>query len=292
MKSVMTTCLVAVLSAQLFAQQRANPPWLDDVARRRIVLTVPGMKEARVTRNVAYRAVEGTSLLMDVYRRKSVRSSDRLHAVIFIHGGCLPANLATTPKDWGDYQSLGELVAANGLVGIAFNHRFFESWDSLQRSQDDLEALLAFLQKNAARFNIDPKHLTLWAFSGGGPLLTSAICSPRQSITSLVNYFGILDLKPFRESGERISDETVERFSPVSCMAASPAHPPILIARAGKDRPTFNASVDAFVSRALERNLSITLVNHANGRHGFEIYDDDDRSREILLQTVEFIKRH
>lgn len=292
MRLLTITCLVAVLSMQLVAQQRANPPWLEDLARRRIVLAVPGMKEVRVTRDVSYRIVEGTSLLMDVYRPKGVRSSDRLHAVIFIHGGYLPANLATTAKDWGDYQSLGELVAASGLVGVAFNHRFFESWDSLRRSQDDLEALLTFLQQNAERFNVDPRHLTLWAFSGAGPLLTSALCSPQPSVTSLVNYFGILDLKLLQESGERISNETLERFAPSSCVAESSAPPPILIARAGRDRAAFNASIDAFVSRALQRNLLITIVNHANGRHGFEIYDDDDRSREILQLTVEFIKRH
>ena len=227
---------------------------------------------------------------MDVYKPRSVSSGDRLHAVIFIHGGHLPPNLATLPKDWGDYQSLGELIAASGLVAVTFNHRFYSSWNSLPPSADDLDTLIAWLQVNAARFNIDPNHLTLWAFSGAGPLLTSALCSPKPFVPSVVNYFGILNLRPLQESGEPITNEVIERFAPADCLDSNA--PPMLIARAGKDRAAFNSSIDAFVSRALQRNLSVTLVNHARGRHGFEIYDDDDRSREILQQTVEFIRQH
>lgn len=175
-------------------------------------------------------------------------------------------------------------------MAVTFNHRFYKNWNSLPQSADDLDTLIAWQQENSALFNVDPNHLTLWAFSGAGPLLTSALCSSKPFVTSVVNYFGILNLKLLQGSGEPISSEVIDRFSPADCLDSSA--PPMLIARAGKDRAAFNSSIDAFVSRALQRNLSVTSVNHASGRHGFEIYDDDDRSREILQQTVEFIRRH
>ena len=42
--------------------------------------------------------------------------------------------------------------------------------------------------------------------------------------------------------------------------------------------------------KSLERNVSLELLNHESGRHGFDILDDDDRSREILSRTLAFLK--
>jgi len=39
---------------------------------------------------------------------------------------------------------------------------------------------------------------------------------------------------------------------------------------------------------ALARNLTLEVMNHAAGRHGFDILDDDARSREIIARTLEF----
>ena len=39
-------------------------------------------------------------------------------------------------------------------------------------------------------------------------------------------------------------------------------------------------------------NLTVEVVNHATGHHGFDIEDDNDRSREIIRRTIEFIKTH
>jgi dienelactone hydrolase len=68
--------------------------------------------------------------------------------------------------------------------------------------------------------------------------------------------------------------------------------PPIFIARAGLDDATLNDGVDRFVQLALAKNLTIEVVNHATGHHGFDIEDDNERSREILRRTIEFIKTH
>ena len=60
MKWATPSYFIAILATQLTAQKRIDPPWLVDLANRRIVLTVPGMKAVRITRNVPYRTVEGT----------------------------------------------------------------------------------------------------------------------------------------------------------------------------------------------------------------------------------------
>lgn len=66
----------------------------------------------------------------------------------------------------------------------------------------------------------------------------------------------------------------------------------MFIARAGLDNPEFNDGIDRFVQLALSKNLTVEVVNHATGHHGFDIEDDNDRSREIIRRTIEFIKTH
>jgi hypothetical protein len=33
------------------------------------------------------------------------------------------------------------------------------------------------------------------------------------------------------------------------------------------------------------------MLEHAQGRHGFDVLNEDDRSREIIRRTLEFVKR-
>ena len=83
------------------------------------------------------------------------------------------------------------------------------------------------------------------------------------------------------------------QFSPASqLMEASGPIPPLLIARAGRDLPQLNDGIDYFVGQALKKNVTLDVMNHATGQHGFDSRDDDDRTREILRRTVEFIRIH
>jgi hypothetical protein len=34
------------------------------------------------------------------------------------------------------------------------------------------------------------------------------------------------------------------------------------------------------------------VLDHPNGQHGFDTRDDDERSREIIRETLEFFVRH
>ena len=83
-----------------------DPPWLKLFAHKRIVYTVPGMTRVKVAKDLIYKRVSGGELKMDVYS-PNVPRRERRPAVIFIHGGRVPPNLLTTPKEWGAYVSLG-----------------------------------------------------------------------------------------------------------------------------------------------------------------------------------------
>ena len=66
---------------------------------------------------------------------------------------------------------------------------------------------------------------------------------------------------------------------------------PMFLARAGKDQfPGLNDAMDRFAAKALAANLPLTLVNHANGPHAFDLFDDSDPSREIIKRVLNFLR--
>ena len=102
-----------------------------------------------------------------------------------------------------------------------------------------------------------------------------------------------MDVRPSRAQSPGLTEQTLNDFSPVLALTESKGTiPPILIGRAGLDNASLNSTIDAFVAEALKKNLTIDVSDHAGGHHGFDIRDDDSRSREIIRHAVEFIKAH
>jgi hypothetical protein len=65
---------------------------------------------------------------------------------------------------------------------------------------------------------------------------------------------------------------------------------PIFVARAGLDHfPHLNTALDRFVADALARNMPLTVMNHAAGRHAFDLLDDSPATRNIVLGALAFL---
>jgi hypothetical protein len=68
---------------------------------------------------------------------------------------------------------------------------------------------------------------------------------------------------------------------------------PLLIVRAGQDQfPGINESIDGFMRDAVQRDLPVTMVNHAGAPHGFDLFHDSEASREIIRQILRFMQFH
>ena len=66
---------------------------------------------------------------------------------------------------------------------------------------------------------------------------------------------------------------------------------PLLIVRAGRDEvPLVNESIDHFVSVATASDIPITFVDYQDGVHGFDFQQKNERSAEIIEQTLEFVR--
>jgi len=261
------------------------------LVRMPVVYRLPGMDDVQVRSNIVYKRVGNEELMMDVYSSRAEGAAEKRPAVVFIHGGPIPKPPLLQPKDWTDYISFGKLAAASGFVGVTFNHRFF-GFDRLSDAQGDIDALVDFIRGQALELGIDEGRLALWVFSGGGSFLSDAVRRPRDYVHCLLGFYSIMDLRPFRpQAPAGFSEDVLARFSPVVAIAeASGKVPPVFIGRAGLDNPVLNAGIDEFVGLALKKNARLTVRNHPEGYHGFDVRNDDATSRDIIREAFAFLK--
>ena len=266
-------------------------PTPEEIYKMRIVYTVPGMEAVTAHRDLVYRADGQTELKMDVYCPAGLGEGSRAPVVMLVHGG--PISMSMRSKDWGVFVSYGELLSASGLVAVTFNHRFY-SPAHLHEAASDVACAIDYVRANADLLRVDRDRVGVWVFSGGGAFLSPIMRDAPAFVRCLVSYYAILDLQvaPPGHEGD-LSEETRKEFSPLYHLTMNASKiPPIFIARAGLDNPWLNATVDRFVQEAIARNAALELITHPAGHHGFDILDDDARSRAIIQRTLLFLKTY
>ena len=267
--------------------EKRNPPF-EEMVRMRVVVTVPGMEAVSVRRDLVYKTADGQPLHMDVYSPPG--PARPRPAVLLVHGGPIPKLGA---KGMGVFVSYGELLAASGFVAVAFDHRFLAP-ARLSDAGADVADLVTHVRGNAAALGVDPERLALWAFSGGGPFLAAPLRERPPWLRAVIAYYAILDLQeppPGADSG--LAPGVRQAFSAVRGLGEDArSAPPLLVARAGLDHPWLNGGIDRFVQAATAKGATLDLLNHAEGRHGFDILDDDARSKRVIGLTLGFLRDH
>jgi acetyl esterase/lipase len=255
---------------------------------KRIVFSLPGMERIAARANLIYKTADSGPLLADLYLPP--RTTALSPIVIFIHGG-IPEGLTPQPKDWGAFVSWGQLMAASGMAAVTFNHRMRFGTGfvpgTVAKAADDLADLIQYLRGNASGLNVDPTRIALVAFSAGGPLLAAPMLEQYEGVRCSVALYAYL--------GDTTAPDVFDaaRFSAIGALnARRGAVPPMFVARAGKDHALINEAINSFVTRAQELGAPIQFTTHPEGVHGFDVQTDDDTSRAIIRQTLEFIGAH
>lgn len=256
-----------------------------------VVYRLPGMDDVTVHANQKYTGVDNPFLLMDVYTPPGLSAGDLRPIVMLVHGA---AGAQFKAKDWGLFQSWGRLVAAAGMVSVMFTHRLGYPKPLLAEAALDVSNALSYIRTNADSFNADPGRIGLVTWSGGGPLLSTAMREKPLFVRCLVALYAYLDIQRSPSHIENETPECLKAFSPISYLQGdTSAMIPLFVARAGQDEvPMMNDSIDRFLTAATEANAPLTYMNHPFGEHGFDNQNDDDRSREIIRAALAFLRTH
>jgi hypothetical protein len=248
--------------------------------------TTPGVDAVTVRPDVAYRAGDA-ELTLDIYSPPEGNRGAAVPAVVIVLGYPdvgVPHVFGCQFKEMGMVVSWARLMAASGMVAIAYTTR---------NPAADIHAVLQHIRQNAAGLGVDGRRIGVFAASGNVAVALSALMQDPDLTCAALLYGFTLDL-----DGSTAVADAARTFGFVNACAGRsaddlPGHIPLFVVRSGKDQfAGLNGAVDGFLMKALERNLPVSLVNHATGTHGFDLDDDSDSSGEIVRQILAFLRFH
>jgi hypothetical protein len=260
----------------------------DQMSRKRVVYTMPGMEAVTVRRDEPYRVTDAGAVSMDLYYPPDSKAGVRAPAVIFVTGFSDPGaeRMFGSPfKDMGPFVSWARLVATSGLVGVTYANR----------EPEDVHAVLHYVQENGASLGIDGHRIGIWACSGHAPNALSVLMERgREGLRcAVLAYPYTLDLNGSIRIGDAAKQFRFVTPAAGKSVGDLPLDLPLFLVRAGRDEmPGLNGALDQFVAQALAHNLPMTVINHASGPHAFDLFDDTRTAREIIKQILAFLQFH
>lgn len=259
-------------------------------AQSEVVYQVDGMDKVTVE-NIAYRTVEDATLTMDIYYPPSVDQTEALPVVILINGfrdSRMSQLMGTALKDSSIQTSWGRLLAASGLIAIAYESEY----------PDDLEVLITTIREQGPSLGLDGEHIGLFATSSNPPVAISyANQEDRDYIRVAVYYYGSMTT-PDGQFTSAIDRECQQYGcygpSEVPELEAFRRNLPTLVVRAGLDNGE-NPLIEHFVAQATASEVPLTFINFPAGRHGFDFtatQSTRDQSEEIIAFTIAYLRGH
>lgn len=261
----------------------------EPISKKVAVYHLPGMDEAKVLRDVPYLKSDAGTLTMDIYYPPDRKSGESMPAVVIVAGypdTGFEARVGCKFKEMGSSVSWGQLIAASGMIAIAYTNR---------EPSADLQALLQYVRQNAARLGIDENRIGLWASSGNVPLALSVLMQQGNDYLkcAVLCYGMMLDL-----DGSTVVAEAAQMWgfsNPCAGKSVADLPPglPLFIVRAGQDEtPHLNETIDHFLTGAVSCNLPVTFTNHPEATHAFDLFHNTETSREIIGRILSFMRFH
>jgi dienelactone hydrolase len=215
----------------------------------------------------------------DLYRPTS--ATGPVPAVVFVTGLPDPGvtqMLGKPIKDWSSYQDWGRLVAAQGVAAIVYENRV----------PADVFALIRHVREHAAELGLDPARLGAWAVSGHVPMALAVLA--REKLAAAVLLYGyMLDL----DGSTSVADAAKLFYFAVPPVTLDelPRDLPILVVRAGRDAtPKLDEVLVRFLGAARAHGLALTVVEHPEGPHAFDLVDDSPATKETIEAILAFVR--
>lgn len=169
---------------------------------------------------------------------------------------------------------------------MTFNRRSTEGGTRIAEAEAEVRALLEYVRQHAADYGLRADRFGVWVCSAGPPTVIPLLLRERpEYVRCVAVYYGLLDVPP-DSAREYSALHVLEELRDTNTV------PPMLVIRAGRDRPQFNDSIDRFLQSALRRDVSVELFNHPEGEHAFDVRNDGPRTREAIARTIDFFRWH
>ena len=251
-----------------------------------VAYEIAGMNDVIAKKDIPYLKTSDTALNMDIYYPPKFDFKRNISAIIFITGIPDTSMVKLTGnqfRKYGQYTSWCKIVAASGMAAIVY-----ETIDP----KNNLISLIEYIKSEHTNLSINDNSIGAFVCSGNTPTGVSYILSSSSIFSCAVLYYGFF----LSEDVENLA--AIESMFKQMGFQKPPILPdsnnwksdvPLLIVRSGQDNiPNLNQSMQNFLDKAIKQNLPITLINYSEGLHGFEIYNDNETTRQIIKNTLAF----
>jgi len=258
-----------------------------ELHQKRIVYQIPEMEDVVCHKGEIYYSVDSVELEADIYTPPDLSRSSKLPLVILTNNypETFWNNSSVTHKDWQMIISWSKLIAASGMVAVAYQTKY---------SPSEADSLISYLSRNAAKFNIDINRMAVFGCSANALAAQSLTQNDEYNIKCATFYYGLLltpDQKYYAELDTLSSYGFY--FSGLRKISKIPKNIPLMVVRAGMDQyDIMKKTTDHFVAEAIRSNAQLTFINYSEGQHDFDVLDDTENSRIIIKQTVDFLTTH
>jgi hypothetical protein len=280
MKFAFVITLFVFMPLMLFAQDHLSQDSLRPVADKireskpgaldaPIVYTTPSMLQVRVATRLY-----GEELEVDIYYPPDHNFNRLLPIVLIVNSRSDKVyESGSLKKYFGGNAfrntlwmiSWAQAIAASGMIAVVY--------ETGSRPDLNVGDLISHLSQNRQYLGVDVNNIGILAFSSDGVLAQDLVVNGKydfkDSIRCLVLYYaGDSEMVPMPQKGF-----------------------PILLVRPGKDYISGNQSDYAkFIVAANEAGIDFKLIDYAEGEHGFDRVNNTERSREIITETLEYLR--
>jgi len=124
----------------------------------------PRAAAVNITENVAFAAVNGAELHLDIYQ-PAERGTAAAPAVLLIHGG------GWISLDKSTMRRMGQFLASFGFVAFAADYRLLQGTQNRWPAQlDDVQRAVRWIRQNAAKYGVNPEQIGAFGHSAGAQL--------------------------------------------------------------------------------------------------------------------------
>lgn len=256
-----------------------------DVTTRKVVYQTPAMEKVIIKQDLVYKTKEGKDLTFDLNYPPEFNGETRLPVVVLDLG--YADDVFKSPlKSWEVYKDWAKIFAASGMAAINY---------STHQPATDIHDLIQHIRENAEELKLDADSIGMWSCSGNVINALTVLMDERKDyLKCAALYYGLM-LTPDQKLHDTILKfSKMVNFSIEGIDKIKNFHKdlPLMIVRAGKDRDDINQTIDHFIAQAISNNVPLTLINYTEGHHAFDVTDNNARSRDIIEQTMKFMKSH
>ncbi|MGK4582988.1 alpha/beta hydrolase [Kitasatospora sp. HPMI-4] len=201
-------------------------------------------------------------------------------AVVFVHGGPVPAEMRPRPRDWASFVGYGRYAAELGVVGVTLDHRLRDV-GCYEQSAEDLAAAVELIRADP---RVDAERVALWFFSAGGLLSADWLAAPPSWLRCVAATYAMLAPMPAWGLGE-------SRFRPVAALPSAGGLP-IVLTRVELDIPEIAATAEEFLTAAKDCGADVEVIDVPLGHHGFETTDHTEEARAAVEHAMRSVLGH